>query len=170
MSKLTAPAGLPLNKNRGSNQRFTDVGQESGKILPTLPPVVHQQSSAISLQEAIKPICHLVEDLPNRAVISLQKCQNPKDGLTVDESAAIHLYTQQWPFDKISFYTMLNRALRDENRAKIIPFAQYLNLFMSAFKKLPSIEDRVWRGETGDWGSQYQQGTIESTICFLLLN
>ena len=54
---------------------------------------------------------------------------------------------------------MLNRTLRDENRAKLAPFHQYLNLFMSAFKKLPSIEDRVWRGESGDWGNQYQPGT-----------
>ena len=147
------------NSKRGDYQRFIDVGKESNNtLLPPLTPIIHQHSSTSSLQEAIQPICHLVEDLPKRVAISLERCQNPKDGLTRDESAAIYLYTQQWPPDKSSFYATLNRALRDENRENIAPFSRYLNLFMSAFKKLPSIEDRVWRGETGDWGSQYQPG------------
>lgn len=154
-----ASAKLSPSQKRGDSQRFTDVSEESNNMLSPLPPIIHQHSRTSSLQEAIQPICLLVEDLPNRVAISLERSQNPKDGLTRDESAAIYLYTQQWPPGKISFYTMFNRALRDENRTKIAPFSQYLNLFMSAFKKLPSIEDRVWRGETRDYGNQYKRGT-----------
>ncbi|CAF4086827.1 unnamed protein product [Rotaria sp. Silwood1] len=156
-------------KKRSDNQRFIDVGKEPDKILPPLPSISQLHSSASSLHEAVKPIHHLVEDLPYRVAYSLERCKNPKDGLTPDESAAIFLYTQQWPPEKTSFYTMFNRTLRDENRAKLAPFHQYFNLFMSVFNKLPSIQDRVWRGETGDWGDQYKQG-MEAYKIFHLLN
>jgi hypothetical protein len=99
-----------------------------------------------------------MKDLPERVTYSLERCENPQDGLTHDESAAIFLYTQQCPHDQISFYTLLNRALRDENRTKLVPFYQYLNLLTSAFNKLPAIEGQIWRGATGDYGSQYQPG------------
>jgi hypothetical protein len=149
---------LSSNNKRRDEQRFTDVGKEPDRLLPPLPPIVQLHSSASLLHEATKPIQHLVEDLPNRVAYSLERCKNPKDGLTNDESAAIFLYTLQWPPGKTSFNTVFNRVLRDENRAKIVPFHQYLNLIMSAFNKLPLVQDRVWRGETGDLSNQYQLG------------
>ena len=158
----------PSFKKRGKNQRFTDVSKEPDKILPPLPFTTQLHSSASSLYEAVKPICHLVEVLLSQVAISLEKCKDPEDGLTPDESAAIYLYTQQWPDGKISFYTLFNRTLRDENRAKLVPFRQYFALFMSALNKLPSIQDRVWRGEIGDLSHQYQQGMETHTIYYLL--
>lgn len=123
---------LPSDDRR-EDQRFTDVSSEPDKLLPPLPSIIQLPTDgSSSLYEAVKPICHLVEDLPNRVAYSLGKCQNPKDVLTIDESAAIYLYTLQWPPGEISFYTMFNRSLRDENRVKLVPFHQYLNLFMSA--------------------------------------
>ena len=141
---------------RREDQRFTDAGKEPDKAIPPLPSIVQSLSSITSLFDAVQPISHLVKDLPNRVMYSLQRCQNPTDGLTTDESAAIFLYTQQWPHGEMSFYTIFNRILRDENRAKLVLFHQYLNLIMFAFHKLPSIQGRVWRGATGDNVSQYQ--------------
>ncbi|CAF1360624.1 unnamed protein product [Adineta steineri] len=152
---------LPSSHKRRDNERFSDVSDERNKMLPPLSPITHLQPTASSsLYEVVRPIHHLVEDLSNQVEYSLDKCKNPKDGLTQDEAAAVYLYTLQWPTEKISFYTMFNRALRDENRMKLVPFHQYLNLFMSAFKKLPSVNDRIWRGEAGDWGAEYESGTV----------
>ena len=83
---VVPPDGYATTKNssssiekRGDNQRFTDVGKEPDKMLTPLPPVIiHQHSSSTSLQEVIKPICHLVEDLPERAARSLDKMQVSK--------------------------------------------------------------------------------------------
>ncbi|CAF4761993.1 unnamed protein product, partial [Rotaria magnacalcarata] len=55
---------------------------------------------------------------------------------------------------------MFNQALRNENRTMLLPYQNYLNLFISALNKLPSIQDRVWRGVSGDSSQQYHQGTI----------
>lgn len=156
---------LPPNRRLG-DQRFTDVSKESNQLLSPLPPIAQVHFGTSSLYEAIKPIQHLVKDLPNRVSYALERCKNPIDGLTHDESAAIFLYTQQWPHGQISFYTMFNRTLRDENRTKLVPFHQYLNLIMSALYKLPSIQGHVWRGATGNYGSQYQPGrnNLENTM------
>ena len=150
---------------------FVEFNIEPLQQRPSLTPLIKLDSEArSSLYEVVKPICYLIEDLPDRITYLLEKCQNSQDELTTDESAAIFLYTQQWPIDEISFNTMFNRVLRDENRAKFVPFYQYFRLFMSALNKLPSISDRVWRYETGYWGDQYQSGIRIVNIYFLLIS
>ena len=152
-----ATASPTAKEKRHQNQRFSDVSEEPDKILPPLPPMV-PASSILSLHRAVEPIHHLVNDLPNKVSYSLDRCKNPQDGLTQEESATIYLYTLQWPLGQDSFFTMFNRALRDENRAKMIPFQHYYQLFMAAFSKLPSTRDQVWRGEAGDRDVPYEKG------------
>ncbi|CAF1434789.1 unnamed protein product, partial [Didymodactylos carnosus] len=146
------------NLVRQDRKRYLDVNNEPDKALPPLL-LVSSKQTVLPLREAVKPIQHLVEDLPNKVSYSLEKCKNPKDDLTRDESAALYLYSLQWPEGKPSFYTMFNRSLRDEDRAKLVPYHDYLNLFMSAFKKLPSVQDRVWRGVNGDLSAKYRPDT-----------
>ena len=155
-----ATASHTTKEKRHQNQRFNDVSEEPDKVLSPLPLLV-PASSILSLQRAVEPIHHLVSDLPNKVSYSLDRCKNPQDGLTQEESATIFLYTLQWPPGQVSFFTMFNRALRDENRIKMIPFQHYYQLFMAAFSKLPSTRDQVWRGEAGDWGARYEKGKKE---------
>ena len=57
---------------------------------------------------------------------SLKQCQHPQEDLTQDESAALYLYSLQWPEGfRNSFYSMFNRALRSENRMNFIAFEPY---------------------------------------------
>lgn len=138
--------------------RFTDVDNEPNKILPALP--LSTSQSCQSLHEAVKPVEHLLDDLSSRVSHALNKCKSPKDGLTCDESAALYLYSLQWSKGQDSFYTIFNRALRDEDRRMAAQFQKYLNLFMSALNKLQPIQDRVWRGVKGDSSHKYFQGTL----------
>ena len=62
-------------------------------------------------------------------------------GLTEQEIAAVHFYTQEGPF-----YPALNAALRDADRAALKPFFPYLKLVITALHKLPRVRDSVYRG------------------------
>ncbi|CAF4710498.1 unnamed protein product, partial [Rotaria sp. Silwood2] len=65
----------------------------------------------VSLEHAINPLVSLIPDVEQMTWIAKQNCNSPKDGLTMDESASIMLYTMEWePYEK-SFYVTLNNTL-----------------------------------------------------------
>ncbi|CAF1249002.1 unnamed protein product [Rotaria sordida] len=83
----------------------------------------------------------------------------PEDGLSPDESAAIHLYTLEWDVHENSLYMALNRTLRLADRTKLQPWFKYLKLFLTGFYKLPrSKHTLVWRGVREDLSSLYPKG------------
>jgi hypothetical protein len=69
--------------------------------------------------------------------------RQPELTLTLDEIAAIHLYTQQ-----CDVYPKLNEGLRDRDREVIKPFLPYLRLLLQGLRKLPSCDHNkvVFRG------------------------
>ena len=145
------------NNRRSDEKRFVDVKAELDRILPPLP----QSSEGEPIQtllDTIKPCEHLVEDLRTKAQEAFSICKKPKDDPSPDQSAALYLYSMQWPKGKDSFYFLFNRALRNEDRTKLMPYHSYFKLFMSALNKLPSKEQQVWRGVVGDLTDQYLAG------------
>jgi len=81
-------------------------------------------------------------------------------GLTVEEIAAINLYTQGWIPPENSLYAILNARLRDRDRAQVKPFFLYLRLFLSALDKLPKLTVPLYRGVKKDLSKDYKQGRI----------
>jgi hypothetical protein len=65
-------------------------------------------------------------------------------GLSVDEAAAIALYTAE-----SEFYRTLNVLLRNRSREALKPFFPYLRLLLQARSKLPKHTQSVWRGVKG---------------------
>jgi hypothetical protein len=61
--------------------------------------------------------------------------------LTVDEAAAIHLYTQINDFHKI-----LNECMRSKDRGLVKCFLPYLRLLLGGLYKLPLCGSTVYRG------------------------
>ncbi|CAF1552710.1 unnamed protein product [Rotaria sp. Silwood1] len=91
--------------------------------------------------------------------IAKQNCVNPKDSLTIDESASIMLYTMEWqPFEK-SFYVALNNTLRASVREQLKPWFSYLRLIINALQKLPSTHHVVYRGVKSDLTAEYSRGS-----------
>ncbi|CAF2527878.1 unnamed protein product [Rotaria sp. Silwood2] len=123
----------------------------------------------MSLEEALKPVDHFIEDLPGYAAIVKKDCTNPEDGLTQDESASIMIFGMEC--GETSLYRIFNTALRSENTDKIKPWFSYLKLFMTALHKLPSFQGVVWRGLQIDLSMEYTKGqrhtwwTVSSTTC-----
>ena len=74
--------------------------------------------------------------------------------LTVDEAAAITLYTME-----CELYRTLNRLLRARDRQQLRPFFSYLRLLLQARAKLPKHAGSLWRGVKGvDLRSKFPQG------------
>ena len=117
------------------NARYTmDIRDEPNNLLR--PIQGYARLATVSLEEACEPLQKCVSDLPRNVWIAKNNSRNPADGLTPDESAAIHLYTMEWDD---SLYAALNRRLREADRRALLPWFLFLKLFLTGLFKLPSI-------------------------------
>ena len=75
-------------------------------------------------------------------------------GLDADEAGALWLYTAE-----SDFYPTLNRQLHTRDRSTLKPFFPYLQLMLTARRKLPKYTGSVWRGVKGkDLRAFYPKG------------
>ena len=138
--------------------RFLDAGEEPHQAL--LPIEGYEKAPLVSLQEAIQPIKSLLYNADSMVEIARRNSRKPADGLTPDESAAIHLYTMQWPKPHRSLFTLLNEKLRFQDRNTLILWFLFLKLFFTALYKLPSFKGTIWRGVRGNLSDQYDEDQI----------
>ncbi|CAF0987351.1 unnamed protein product [Adineta steineri] len=91
--------------------------------------------------------------------ISLAKkeCSKKDDiyDLTIDESAAIQLYTMESKTEQESLFYILNSTLRLADRSGLKPILPYFTLLVRALKKLPRFSGLVYRGVNGNVSSRY---------------
>jgi len=139
--------------------RFLDAGEEP---VETLTPIAgYETADLVSLEDAVKPLESILVNLDAMVQTAKRNSRKPADGLTPDESAAIHLYTIQWPKPHTSLYTLLNQQLRSQDRDTLVPWYLYLKLFLTALYKLPSVKNRtIWRGICGNVSDQYDEDQI----------
>ncbi|CAF0860706.1 unnamed protein product [Rotaria sordida] len=122
-------------------------------------PIVHFETvSNVSIEASVDPLVSLVPDVKIMVSKAKQKCNGPKDDLTIDESASIMLYSLEWEPRERSFYVILNNTLRAEDEEKLKPWHLYLKLLVTAFEKLPSISKTIYRGVKMDLSAQYPIG------------
>ena len=137
--------------------RFSDVDGERMRPLPPLRGF--ENETLVSFEEATKPLIGLVQEIEHM-VYNIQRSKIwPKNGLTIDESSSIALYSMEWsPRDK-SFYIHLNKTLRDPKRESLLPpWLKFLRLFFTGLSKLPSTGHRtIYRGVKLDLRSEYEQ-------------
>ncbi|CAF1353619.1 unnamed protein product [Rotaria sordida] len=138
--------------------RFSDMTSEPRRML--LPIQGFEKMSLVSLEEAINLLRSIIPDVEQMAWIAKQNCNHPKDGLTIDESASIMLYTLEWEPHEQSLYTKLNMALRASNREGLKSWFLYLRLIINALQKLPSTHCIAYRGIKADLSTQYSRGSM----------
>jgi hypothetical protein len=138
-------------------ERFTDSNKEP--VSQLLTPIQGYENEPLEcLEKVVEPIERLVERIKANAWVAKENSKEPKEGLTQDESASIHLYTMSFSGGS-SLYQILNQTLRAENRQDLKPWFKYLKLLLTALYKLPSCSQTVWRGVRGvDLGDQYPRG------------
>jgi hypothetical protein len=82
--------------------RFLDARDEP--IKPRSPIEGYEDKLLVSLEEAIERIKPFVTDLDRQVWLAKLGSSNPENGLNVNESAAIRLYTMQWVKSHESLY------------------------------------------------------------------
>ncbi|CAF0974137.1 unnamed protein product [Didymodactylos carnosus] len=149
--------GNDNNNGPNANLRYIDVYENPSKLL--LPINGYQDYPLVTLEEAIAPVqCNLDKEIMVQIYIAKQNCRKPMDGLTQDESAAIHLYSFGSNNVHQSFHYVLNQTLRMEDRTHLKPWFLYLKLILSGLWKLPSAKCMVWRGIKKNLSDQYIVG------------
>ena len=122
--------------------RFTDIESTPTRLPPVYGYLAHP---LLPLHRALERISSKIDQLDRFCEIAINECHFPSEhGLTRDESAAIFLYTMEW--GENSFYHVINRALRAEDRLSIEPWFAYLKLFDTGVQKLPIVRKNLWRG------------------------
>ena len=107
------------------NQRVSDFDTKTCEYL--LPIKGYEKQPLVSLEEAIEPLVLCVPGVKQMAHLAKRACKKPPaDGLTVDESASIMLYSMDWQPQKECLYHVLNATLRAKNRGKLVPWFSYL--------------------------------------------
>ena len=162
--------------NSQSIGRYLDGNEEPDKLLT--PIEGYEEKPLVSLEESVqqikdlvldkqikelvdeKHIQNFVKDLDRNIWIAKQNFRSSTDNLTQDESAAIHLYTMQWPDSDDNLCTILNKILRSEKRNILKPWFSYLKLILTALFKLPLKRGIIWRGIRGNVSDQYQRNKI----------
>jgi hypothetical protein len=129
----------------------------------------YQHLPGLTLEEATKEIIPLVPGVADYVSTAKKKCNRRSTLLTTNESAAIYFYSMQTPF-----FSSLNNTLRAENRHALKPWFAFLNLFITALKKLPSTRDTVWRGINDDVSSMFVDNDVQTwwsvNSCSMALN
>jgi hypothetical protein len=125
-----------------------------------LPPIGgYWQHSLLPLDQALQPIMARIDQL-DRSIKEAKKhcCYPSTHNLTREESAAVYLYTMEGGDN--SFYRILNEALRSENRRALISWFGFLKLFDTALAKLPTINECVWRGVSGNISQKFKKDEV----------
>ena len=124
--------------------------------------IEYAEEPLLPLSEACLSLTSILYNLSFYVQMALDETpQEPSDELTIDESAAIRLYTIEWAKPHPSLYSMLNCALRNTDREELRPYFKYMKLFLTALVKLPCLPPCVvWRGMTKDMSADFPPDTI----------
>jgi hypothetical protein len=160
------PAGS-LTKNRRivetiseqTNLRTVNILNDVRADLSAI--VEYAEEPLLPLFKACAPLSGIIDDLSFYIQMALNETpEEPLNGMTIDESAAIRLYTIEWSKPYRSLYSMLNYTLKNEDRELLRPYFKYLKLFLTALVKIPCIPPlTIWRGVTKDLSKEFPPGT-----------
>ncbi|UJR34216.1 hypothetical protein I4U23_021622 [Adineta vaga] len=136
-----------ISTNDERIQRFEarsyDIFKEPLTNLPSIS--ISNEHSNISLEQSVELLLSFLPNLLSFVQIVKDKCSNPTDNLTIDESASIMLYSMNWQPMEECLYHKLNATLRCRDRQTLKPWLSYLRLLLQALSRLPSISTIVYR-------------------------
>ncbi|CAF1381067.1 unnamed protein product [Rotaria sordida] len=153
----TAPSTSP------GRSRFFDLMHETGDKLSLIKgyqqlvqPLLEEAIVHIQQHKAFKIDAHI----QNKVCLSKKECSEEIDvnNLTIDERAAIKLYTMESKTEQESLFYVVNSTLRLADRSELKPILLYLRLLIEALEKLPSLNGLVYRGVNGNISSNFVKG------------
>jgi hypothetical protein len=139
--------------------RITDITQEPHQFL--LPISGYEKLPLVPLEIAVEGLVDFLPTIQSYVYVAKQRCEEPADGLTQDESAAIMLYSMGWEPLEECLYIVLNATLRSSDRGKLKPWLLYLKLLLNGLYRLPSISRSIYRGVKKNLSKYY---IMEKTV------
>jgi hypothetical protein len=136
--------------------RITDVTQEPLEFFA--PISGYENMPLVPLEIAVEPLTPILPAVQSHAYVAKQRCKNPADGLSQDQSASIMLYTMGGNPLNQCLYIVLNATLRSKDRQKLEPWFLYLRLLFEALFRLPPIRNVAYRGVKLDMSKEYIVG------------
>ena len=141
---MPTPAPVPTPAPAPASIRLTDIPVDDGALGPITGVM---ESPLVDLMTAAEQTG--VANMDSHSFMAVEKAEalqadGQLRGLSVDEAAAIALYTAE-----SEFYRTLNVLLRNRSREALKPFFPYLRLLLQARSKLPKHTQSVWRGVKG---------------------
>ena len=133
--------------------RFIDAAEEPLTSLGSISD--SNEASSESLDEALRRVRRYVNRLDEKIKAAKDNSYFSKGRLTIDEAAAIQLYTMESKDWYESVSTRLNLSLRSEQRLHMQFWLDYLKLFLRGLKKLPSSSGTIYRLALGNLANQY---------------
>lgn len=118
----------------------------------------YQHMPLVSLERALEPLKSILPSIQQYARLAKEKCSNPADGLTCDQSAAIMLLTMRWKPWNQCLSIVLNETLNSFDQTKIHLWFLYLKLVITALIRLPSQKRTIYRGIQSKVHRQYPKG------------
>ena len=139
----------------------SETNTENDAEMGLTPITGYADEPLLPLFKACAPLIDIIHDLSSYIQMALNETtEQPVDGLTIDESAAIRLYTMEWNQPYQSLYSILNYTLKNSDREHLRPYFKYLKLFLTALVKLPCVPPlTIWRGVTKNLSAQFPPGT-----------
>ncbi|CAF4221208.1 unnamed protein product [Rotaria sp. Silwood2] len=122
--------------------RFFTFSEKPKEIAPCIHE--YEYIPLVTLEEAVEPLVICIPQVKDMIKLVKEKCQQPKDNLSIDESASIMLYTMEWKPKEDSFYYILNRKLHLNDHNELIPWHFYLKLISTSLSKLPKLSSRIF--------------------------
>lgn len=154
----TNPRVVELIKKEGN----MTTANTNNNIRTNFDPLMrYSEEPLLPLSKACAPLIDIVHNIFWYVQIALDKTsEEPTDGLTIDESAAIRLYTMEWKRPHRSLYCLLNQTLMEASERRLRPYFKYLKLLVTAIVKLPCTPPMtIWRGVTKDVSGEFRPGT-----------
>ncbi|CAF4146343.1 unnamed protein product, partial [Adineta steineri] len=150
-----------------SNQQEKQITENGAKDITKsdgteISPIVgYSEEPLLPLAQACAPLTDIFHNLVFYVELALKETpEQPPDGLSIDESAAIRLYTIEWDKPHRSLYSTLNFNLKNNDRQALLPFHRYIKLFLTALVKLPCVPPlTVWRGVTKNLSAEFPPGS-----------
>ena len=120
----------------------------------------YEKTPLVSLQESIRPLLSFIPDLQQKVTLAKARVSSVVDNLSLDESAAICLYSMEWQPYELCLYCVLNATLRQKDPEQLKPWLHFFKLLTTALQRLPSQHVTVYRGIKSDLQDQYLKGKV----------
>ncbi|CAF1439657.1 unnamed protein product, partial [Adineta steineri] len=118
-----------IDRNNRSNQQEIQITETVTKDITKsdgteISPILgYSEEPLLPLAQACAPLTDIFHNLSFYVELALKETpEQPPDGLSVDESAAIRLYTIEWDKPHRSLYSTLNYNLKNNDRQALLPF------------------------------------------------